>query len=50
MQYKSLYWVPVEPDETQIYPTRKGALRDLENYALMQRENIFTIARAQPGE
>ena len=27
-----------------------GALRDLENYALMQRESFFTIARVQPGE
>ena len=43
-------WIPVEPDQPKIYPTRKEALRDLENYALMQPENIFRIVRVQPGE
>ena len=50
MPYKIVCWIPVEPDEPEIYPTRKEALRDLENYALMQPENIFRIVRVQPGE
>jgi hypothetical protein len=29
----------------QIYPTRKEVLKDLENWALMQPENIFRIVR-----
>lgn len=35
MPYKIVCWIPVEPDQPEIYPTRKEALRDLENYALM---------------
>jgi hypothetical protein len=50
MPYKILCWIPVEPDEPEIYPTRKEALRDLENYALIQPENIFRIVKVQPQE
>ena len=50
MPYKIVCWIPVEPDQPEIYPTRKEALRDLENYALMQPENIFRIVRVQHGE
>jgi hypothetical protein len=50
MPYKIICWIPVEPDEPEIYPTRKEALRVLENYALMQPENIFRIVRVHPGE
>ena len=50
MPYKIVCWIPVESDQPEIYPTRKGALRDLENYALMQPENIFRIVRVQPQE
>ena len=50
MPYKIVCWIPVESDQPEIYPTRKEALRDLENYALMQPENIFRIVRVQAGE
>jgi hypothetical protein len=50
MPYKIVCWIPVESDQPEIYPTRKEALKDLENYALMQPENIFRIVRVQPGE
>jgi len=48
MPYKIVCWIPVEPDQPEIYPTRKEALRDLENYALIQPENIFRIVKVQP--
>ena len=46
MPYKILCWIPVEPDEPDIYPTRKEALEDLANYELMQPENIYKVVRA----
>jgi hypothetical protein len=50
MPYKIVCWISVEPDEPEIYPTREEALRDLENYALMQPENIFRIVSVHPVE
>jgi hypothetical protein len=42
--------IPVEEENPELYETRELALRDLENYALMQPENIFRIVRVQSGE
>jgi hypothetical protein len=50
MPYKIMCWIPVESDETEIYPTREEAPRDLEDYALIQPENIFRIVKVQPQE
>jgi hypothetical protein len=50
MPYRIVCWIPVEPDVPEIYPTRKEALKDLENYAVMQPENIFRIVKVQPQE
>ena len=50
MPYKILCWIPVESDQPEIYPTRKEALRDLENYAVMQPEYISRIVKVQTQE
>ena len=50
MPYKIVCWIPVESDQPEIYPTRKEALRDLENYALIHPEYIFRIVKIQSRE
>jgi hypothetical protein len=50
MPYKIVCWIAVEPDEPEIYPTREEALRDLENYALIQPEDIYRVVKVPPGE
>ena len=45
MVYKILCWIPIEEEEPEIYPTRKEALKDLEQYQIMQPENIYRIVR-----
>lgn len=43
MAYKILCWIPVEEEDPEIYPTREEALKDLEQYQLIQPENIYRI-------
>ena len=45
MPYKILCWIPVEPEEPEIYDTMKEALKDLEHYRLMQPENIYAVVK-----
>jgi hypothetical protein len=36
-------YIPVEPDDPEIYPTKEEAEKDLESLTLMQPENIYEI-------
>ena len=47
MSYKIKVWIPVEPDEPEIYERRLDALVDLQNMRFMQPENIYKIAKVE---
>jgi hypothetical protein len=49
MPYKIKVWIPVEPDEPQIYDRRLEALVDLQSLRLMQPENIYKIVKVPPN-
>jgi len=50
MPYKILVWIPVEPEDPEIYRTRKEAKKDMESLELMQPENIYKIIGAGKEE
>ena len=34
-------YIPVEPEDPEIYATKEGAEKDIESLSLMQPENIY---------
>ena len=40
-------YIPVEPDDPEIYTTRKEAERDIESLSLMQPENIYHVEEVE---
>ena len=36
-------YIPVEPEEPEVYVTREEAEKDLESLSLMQPENLYVI-------
>jgi hypothetical protein len=50
MPYKILVWIPVEPEDPEIYERRLDALVDLQSLRLMQPENIYKIVKVDEGD
>jgi hypothetical protein len=50
MPYRILAWIPVEPEDPEIYKTRKEANEVLESLELMQPENIYRVVREPAGK
>ncbi len=40
-------YIPVDPEDPEIYPAREDAERDLESLTLMQPENIYEIEEVE---
>ena len=40
-------YIPVEPDDPEIYATREEAEKEVESLSLMQPENIFEIEEVE---
>jgi hypothetical protein len=40
-------YIPVEPEDPEIYATREKAEKDVESLSLMQPENIYEIEEAE---
>ena len=43
MPYKIIAYIPVEPDNPDIFKTYKEAKKEKEHFELMQPENIYRI-------
>jgi len=42
-------YIPVDPEEPEVYATREDAERDVESLSLMQPENIYQIEEVEEG-
>jgi len=40
-------YIPVEPEDPEIYPSKEDAEKDLESLNLMQPENIYEIEEVE---
>ena len=40
-------YIPVEPEDPEVYATREEAEKDLESLSLMQPENIYEIEEVE---
>jgi hypothetical protein len=43
-------WIPVEPENTQTYPTKEAAEKDIESLELMQPENIYQAVEVEDDD
>jgi hypothetical protein len=48
--YKIMCWIPLEPEDPEVYRTRKEAEEDIRELRFLQPDNIYKIVPASKGK